>query len=131
VCEGTLRSRSALTATDRTIKFHWRGRETGEGQTTYGHENIADFEFADGGKFTGSMYWDGLGTFKLTGSLVPGLSSKRGISDPVSKWKGEYWSINDASYAVASAARWGRRSSHYEEGEEGESNSDTDGQREE
>ncbi len=127
--EGTLRSRSAVTATDRTIKFHWRGRENGEGETTYGPENIAEFEFTGGGKFTGTMYWDCLGSFKLTGLLEPGLSSKRGTSDPVPNWKEDYWSINDASYTAASTARWGGWSS-YEDGDGRVSNSDTDGQRE-
>jgi hypothetical protein len=58
VFEGTLRSHSALPAANNTVKFHWRGRETGEGETTYGPENIAEFEFLEGGKFSGTMYWD-------------------------------------------------------------------------
>ena len=75
-------------------------------------------EFLGDGKFTGTMRWNCLGTFTLMGVREPGPSlGRRAGSDPVSGWKEDGWSINDASYAAASAGMWGG-SSFYDDDEE-------------
>lgn len=127
--EGKLRSRSALTAADRTVKFDWRGRETGEGVTTYDWRNIAEFTFLGGGRITGTMFWDALGTFPVMGSLLSGPAFIHRLGDQVWRWKEEYWSINDANYEAENFRRFGRQKrTRYISPEEREPNSDSDGQ---
>ncbi|KAL9613169.1 MAG: hypothetical protein Q9167_002289 [Letrouitia subvulpina] len=77
VFEGILRS--APLTTIPKIKFQWRGRETGEGVSTYSKENILEVVFLDmdEGKFRGKMYWDYLGTFEVVGKLD--RSGKEGL----------------------------------------------------
>ncbi|KAL8881003.1 MAG: hypothetical protein Q9198_001701 [Flavoplaca austrocitrina] len=72
VFEGKMRSQSldTPTKTNRTIRFHWRGRETGEGKSTFGPENIAKFKFLPSGSFKGRMYWDSAGKFDIKGKLA-------------------------------------------------------------
>lgn len=128
VFEGTLRSCSSLEPIDNNIHFLWRGRETGEGETTYGDENVAEFKFLGDGKFSGSMYWDCLGTFDLVGKSDRAASHNLDFSGNVEIWKDEYWSINDSNYEAARVGRWGGGGGWgYGGGEsEEESNSDTD-----
>ncbi|KAL8837397.1 MAG: hypothetical protein Q9176_005703 [Flavoplaca citrina] len=72
VFEGKMRSQSldTPTKTNRTIRFYWRGRETGEGESTFGPENIAKFKFLPSGSFKGRMYWDSAGKFDIKGKLA-------------------------------------------------------------
>ncbi|KAK4697578.1 hypothetical protein P7C71_g518, partial [Lecanoromycetidae sp. Uapishka_2] len=131
VFEGILRSCSSTEPDDGTIEFLWRGRETGEGETTYGEENVAEFKFLGNGKFKGSMYWDCLGDFDLVGKLDEAASRNLDFVGSVEMWKDEYWSINDASYERARVSRWGDGGGwKYGGGEsEEESNSDTGNER--
>lgn len=129
--KGTLRSRSALTAADRTVHFQWRGRETGEGVTTYDCRNMAEFTFLGDGRITGTLYWDALGTFPVMGSLQSGPAFIHRLSDQVSRWKEGYWSINDANYEAENFRRFGKQKRRRDTSislEESEPNSDSDGQ---
>ena len=55
IFEGTLRSNTPFNNDDKTISFLWRGRETGEGETTYGPDNTATLTFQKSG-LIGEMY---------------------------------------------------------------------------
>lgn len=122
---GKLRSCSSVTPTNGSIiKFLWRGRETGEGVSTYDAENVAEFRFREDGKFVGTMYWDCLGEFNLVGIKDEPASRDRVLSEKVPEWKSEYWSLNEANYDRECEGRWGGWVSYREETPE--PNSDTE-----
>lgn len=126
VFEGKLRSSSSITPTNNIISFVWRGRETGEGQSTYGAENVAEIEFLGKGKFRGSMYWDCLGRFELVGKRDEDASRNRVFAMNVPGWKSQFWAINDSSYERERVGRWGGGGGWgYGGDDEKESNSDT------
>lgn len=60
------------------------------------------------------------------GKLNAVASRNRDFSTNVPAWKEEYWSIDDANYERARVERWGG-GGWYEDDEEREPNSDTDG----
>ncbi|KAI4259157.1 MAG: hypothetical protein L6R42_004716 [Xanthoria sp. 1 TBL-2021] len=123
VFEGKMRS--STKPKDSIIRFHWRGRETGEGESTYGPENVATLEFLPNGIFKGRMYWDCLGEFDLQGKLEAGSSEDGDLEGGVEDWKHEYWSINDANYERERVGRWGGWAGDSDD-DEVESNSDTE-----
>jgi hypothetical protein len=84
--------------------FMWRGREEGEGEMTYGDENIGSITFLGDGRIRGVMQW--MEKFEFIGKKVAAQQVKPGAMN-VPRWKEEWRNINDASYAMASAARWG------------------------
>ncbi|KAI9666870.1 MAG: hypothetical protein M1831_001375 [Alyxoria varia] len=109
--EGILRSTSSLTkefVPDNTITFHWRGREEGEGETTFSERNIAKFEFVDETKFCGTMYWECAGTFDVVGRLDAAASKNKVFGAAVPKWKREYRSLNEDNYGREEVSRWGK-----------------------
>ncbi len=93
----------------------------------FGPRNVAEFEFLGDGKFSGTMFCAYAGEFGLMGKLDAGASRNGTLDGCVSRWKNEYWSINEASYENARVARWGRRAKWVHFDQERESNSDTDG----
>lgn len=122
---GKLRScTSVMPSNNCTIKFLWRGRETGEGVSTYDAENVAEFQFLQNGKFMGTMYWDCLGEFNLVGIKDEPASRNRELSKKVPKWKEEYWSLTEANYDRECVDRWGGWVSYPDETPE--PNSDTE-----
>lgn len=92
------------------------------GETTYGPENVVEFQFVGQGKFVGTMYWDCLGEFRLAGKVDEAASRKRVFQKDVPEWKSEFWSINDANYENERVGRWGGWGGWEDETE---SNSDT------
>ncbi|KAL9036923.1 MAG: hypothetical protein Q9180_004018 [Flavoplaca navasiana] len=127
VFEGKMRSQSldTPTTTNRTIRFHWRGRETGEGESTFGPENIAKFEFLPSGSFKGRMYWDSAGKFDIKGKLAEGGDGVGGLEGGVEEWKKGYWAITEANYNRECASRWGGWGGDSDD-DEVEENSDTE-----
>lgn len=128
VFEGKLRSTSSVAPTNNssTVSFTWRGRETGEGESSFGAKNVAEIEFLGGGKFRGSMYWDCLGRFELVGKKDADASRNRVFAMNVPGWKRQFWAINDSSYERERVGRWGGGSGWGYRGEERkEENSDT------
>ena len=132
VFEGKMRSQSldTPTKTNRTIRFHWRGRETGEGESTFGPENIAKFKFLPSGSFKGRMYWDSAGKFDIKGKLAEGGDGVGGLEGGVEDWKKGYWALNEANYDRECASRWGGWGGDSDD-DEVEQNSDTEREREE
>ena len=132
VFEGTLRSTSSVKPGSTEIEFSWRGRETGEGESTYGDENVVNLTFLGNGTFKGTMHWNCCGDFDLVGRQDKDVAEGTvGPSDQVDTWKEEYWSLNDANYERERVGRWGGywRGGYEDEDEDeedGESNSDTD-----
>ncbi|KAL8682040.1 MAG: hypothetical protein Q9186_001916 [Xanthomendoza sp. 1 TL-2023] len=97
VFKGKLRSIPTKEGVGDTIRFHWRGRQTGESESTYGPENIASFTFLTNGKFKGNMYWDCLDEFELVGKRVGNHPRSKNIEREVEHWKRNYWELNDVS----------------------------------
>ncbi|KAL8693887.1 MAG: hypothetical protein Q9218_001352, partial [Villophora microphyllina] len=128
VFEGMLRSSTPISPTSNMVKFLWRGRDTGTGESTYRPENITKFTFLPDGKFKGTMYWDCLGKFELAGKLDLNASHGLYSDDSVSGWKSQYHSLNDLNYERERVGRWGGGWG-YGGHSEPESNSDTDGGR--
>ena len=128
--EGKLRSCSTTRPKNNTIHFLWRGRETGEGESSYGDENIAEFIFLGNGKFTGKRYWDCLGTSDLVGKLRESGSRSGASSADIDDWKQVYWSLNDSNHERERVGRWGRGRYWRRDRSSGEeSNSDTGNER--
>ncbi|KAL8787206.1 MAG: hypothetical protein Q9213_002317 [Squamulea squamosa] len=125
VFEGKLRSLPVKGAAGNTVELHWRGRETGNGESTYEPENIASFTFLEKGKFKGTMYWDCLGEFELVGKRISNRSESDNNSRKVKAWKSGYWALNEADYERERVSRWGGWSDRYSDSEE-EPNSDTE-----
>lgn len=106
------------------IEFRWRGRETGEGESTFGEENIAKFTFIDSGKFSGNMYWDCVGIFQIVGKKDIERSKNRVWSKNVLTWKSKFYELNQENYDAESVERWG---GYYHRSSRQEPNSDTEG----
>jgi hypothetical protein len=53
---GTLRSEALSDSPGNEIKFYWRGRETGEGQSTFGPRNVMEIQFLNEKMFKGTIY---------------------------------------------------------------------------
>lgn len=126
VVEGKLRSCSSINPTNNVIRFLWRGRETGEGESTYGPRNFANFKFLPNGTFKGKMYWDCIGEFDLVGKLDATSSVNEDLADEVSGWKDEYWSLNESNYERERVGRWAGGGFHGGDDSEPESNSDSE-----
>jgi len=126
VIEGTLRS-TAHPSPGKPIKFHWRGRETGMGEATYGPENIAEFDFQGDGKFKGTMFWDSCcEKFDVYGKRDAEASRGFDGKKRVAEWKDEYWAINEANYDRECEARWSGWDQGEEDEDERREHSDTD-----
>lgn len=116
--EGNMRSKASTDTAANRISFHWRGRETGEGESTFGDENIAELSFTKGGEFQGAMYCDYVGTFKLTGKLDVKASEKAEQPSKVAEWKSAYRELTQANYDRESDARMPGSHWYYESDED-------------
>ncbi|EJD37631.1 hypothetical protein AURDEDRAFT_173294 [Auricularia subglabra TFB-10046 SS5] len=124
--EGTLRSTSSLTAPDGTIRFHWRGRDTGSGESTYGPDNVGSIQFLPGGKIKGELVWDCCsGAIAFAGVRNSEKTLNTEDEDDVRGWKDEYWRLNEENYEHESRARWPGGRSYSPSGSR-EPNSDTE-----
>ena len=85
----------------------------GEGQSTYGAKDIAEITFPGDQKFTGIMFWDGVGTFKLEGNYDADASRNKVFVRNVPGWKTEFRSLSTANYERENQSRWGGSSWGY------------------
>ncbi|KAJ7749581.1 hypothetical protein DFH07DRAFT_961728 [Mycena maculata] len=107
VVTGTIRSKGALpTSVGDAVAFFWRGRETGEGESTFGERNIGTITFLGGGKFRAQIDWD-LGNFDFAGTRMGGAKGKIGPT-ALQEWKASWRAINQRAYNRENIARWGR-----------------------
>ncbi|KAL8804917.1 MAG: hypothetical protein Q9200_005631 [Gallowayella weberi] len=128
VFEGKLRSIPTKEGANDTIRFHWRGRETGEGESTYEPENTAKFTFLTNGKVRGKMYWNCCGEFELVGKRTGNHPKSMHLESQVTRWKQDYWELNDANYERERVSRWGRWGGGYGYDKK-EPNSDTENEK--
>ena len=121
-----MRSTKPLNTADNSISLHWRGRETGEGESTFGDENIVRLYFMKGGMFKGTMYWNCCGEFEVIGKLNAGTFNKIEYSKKVTAWKSAYRELNEANYTRESAGRRGGGGGYYSDEDKSEPCSDSD-----
>lgn len=106
-----------------TITFLWRGRdEGGEGETSFGKNNIGSLTFLGGGKIKGKMGLNGVGDFTFTGKRDPERNVVWSMYAP--EWKKAFRSVNQNNYDVANRRRWGGWGG--EERDEAPADSDSD-----
>lgn len=109
IISGVIRSSDAPPKTiGDKIHFDWRGRESGEGEMTFGDRNKGAITFLGDGKIHARMTGDLCSKFEFFGKQC---AVKENIGDPVEKvseWKQEWRGINWSSYNAASQARWGK-----------------------
>ena len=107
--KGTVRSEKLSSRSRKdTIKFQWRGRETGEGESTFDYKNVMTLRFRDEETFQGEIFWDCMGTIKIAGKRVRSDLSNGALSRKVFKWKGSYRQLNESNYEVERISRWGK-----------------------
>jgi hypothetical protein len=84
--------------------FLWRGRESGEGEMSFGPENEGSIVFLGKGKIKGRFEW--MGGFDFVGVE----ENRKNVvwSKSVKGWKAEWRSINERSYERERVSRWGR-----------------------
>ncbi|KAI9683452.1 MAG: hypothetical protein M1822_005992 [Bathelium mastoideum] len=108
IFNGTFRSERLSQSQNGTIKCHWRGRETGTGESSIGPENVIELQFLDEKKtFRGSMHWDCAGRFDIAGELDWERTRNRVFSMHIRRWKDNYRQLNEANYDAENRGRWG------------------------
>jgi hypothetical protein len=107
VFTGTFRSEQLSQTQRGKIKCQWRGRETGEDESTLGPENVLELQFFDEKTFRGTMYWDCAGTFDIAGKLDWERTHNRVFAMNIRGWKDKYRSLNEANYDAEASNRWG------------------------
>jgi hypothetical protein len=85
------------------FEFTWRGRENGEGETSFGSSNIGWIEFLGGGRIRGMINCYGEAEFegrRVSGNQTRSERDARSMRD---EWNG----FNQQEYDRANRARWG------------------------
>jgi hypothetical protein len=100
--EGYLRSTSFDRAA-RTITFHWRGRENGEGESTFGDNNIIKITFLDDKTFEGYAEGDFFEQCEISGRYESKGGNPR---HNVNSWEYQYKSLDEDNYERERVARW-------------------------
>ena len=107
--EGTVRSVKLSSRTRKgAIKFQWRGRTAGEGESTFGRRNVLTIRFCYDNTFQGEMYWDLLGNFDIAGKKVIVNLKNKVVFYPIRNWKAAYRELNESNYEVERVSRWGK-----------------------
>lgn len=108
VVSGVMRSTGPPPKTTNTpIEFTWRGAETGEGETTFGEDNVASVVFLGDGKIKGKISGDLFQEVDFVGKKSSTGSRNVVWTKSVRAWKERYRGINERSYDRASTMRWG------------------------
>ncbi|KAK5089523.1 hypothetical protein LTR70_001592 [Exophiala xenobiotica] len=102
---GYLRSTS-LNKHARIIDFNWRGRETGEGESTFGPENTFQLKFSDDGSFEGHAQGDCFRRCEIYGKRTARTGQGGKSSATAATWKYQYDALDEANYERESVARW-------------------------
>ncbi|KAJ6618829.1 hypothetical protein B0H10DRAFT_2217322 [Mycena sp. CBHHK59/15] len=117
VVSGFMRSSTAIpTAVGDSVSFFWRGRESGEGESTFGENNVCTITFLGGGRFKAKMDWD-MGDFDFAGKKLEGAQGKIVGPKSLRAWKSGWRGINQGAYDRESRARWGGWGGDEDEGE--------------
>lgn len=103
--EGYLCSTS-IDQTARKINFHWRGRETGEGESTFGDNNTMAITFLNDKTFEGDVKGDMLSHCDITGRRHVGRFQDEVFQEHVERWQDEYEGLNEDNYERERVARW-------------------------
>jgi hypothetical protein len=105
IVSGIIRSTLPPPATTGiSCPFLWRGRESGEGEMSFGPDNRGSITFLGNGKIKGRMEW--MGGFDFVGVKVNRKNVAWGKS--VKGWKVEWRGINERAYENERVSRWGR-----------------------
>ncbi|KAJ7112427.1 hypothetical protein C8R43DRAFT_1040722 [Mycena crocata] len=127
VVSGIIRSSGALpTSVGDSMAFFWRGRESGEGESTFGEHNIGTITFLGGGRFKARMDWD-MGNFDFAGNKLEGTKGKvspKTLRECKSTWR----SINPVAYGRENRARWGGWGGDEDDGEQPAGSDTTEGE---
>ena len=124
--EGKMRSRTSLATSDGNVEFHWSGRDTGEGESTFGEKNVIYLNFSGNGTVHGEMYWDCMGKFKLTGAkMIKEKGYNEALSKNIPKWKVAYRELDQWNWDRECVERW--RGYYGGKRRRRTANSDTDG----
>ena len=102
---GIIRSSAPPPAmTGTACPFFWRGRESGDGITSFGESNTGNIVFLGDGKIKGRMEW--FGGFDFVGKKV----ERKNVmwSKSVPGWKRQWRGFNQSSYESESVRRWGK-----------------------
>jgi hypothetical protein len=91
------------TTTGVSCPFLWRGRESGEGEMSFGQPNQGSIIFLGSGKIKGRMEW--MGGFDFVGVNA----NRKNVAwyKSVKSWKAMWRGINERSYEVERISRWG------------------------
>jgi hypothetical protein len=103
---GTLRSETLSEPPSNAIKFHWRGRQSGTGESTFDVKNVMEICFLDETTFRGSMYWDCYGTFEIAGKVDVERTRNQVLKKNIRAWKDQYRMLNEANYSEECSSRW-------------------------
>jgi hypothetical protein len=125
VVSGIIRSTALPVQVGDSVKFYWRGRESGEGESTFGENNVGTINFLGGGKFRATMNWD-LGNFEFAGTKLEGAKGKispKSLRECKSTWR----SINQSAYNRENRARWGAWGGDDDDAEQPASSDTTEG----
>lgn len=90
-------------ASDQRFEFSWRGHDNGEGETSFGSENVGWLEFLGGGNIRGMINCYGRPIFegrRVSGNQTRSERDARSMRD---EWDG----YNQQNYDRANRARWG------------------------
>lgn len=107
VLTGTFRSEQLSQTRSGKIKCQWRGRETGQGESTFGPKNVLELQFLNEKTFRGTMYWNCVGTFDIAGKLDWERTQNRVFAKNIRGWKDRYRRLNKANYDAEARNRWG------------------------
>ena len=89
-------------ASNEQLAFTWRGRENGEGETSFGDGNVGWLKFLGGGRIEGMINCYGQARFsgrRVSGSHTRSERDARSMRD-------EWNDYNEEEYEQASRARW-------------------------
>ncbi|KAF5366214.1 hypothetical protein D9758_005729 [Tetrapyrgos nigripes] len=111
--EGVLRSTNSVPSsglqTGFKLSFKWRGRETGEGESSFEDGNTGYIVFLGDGLIKGNLVWaswsnKGFG-FSGRKRVMPSTAFP---TKQIKSWKREYRGYNRGNYEAKSVSRWGK-----------------------
>ena len=90
-----------FSASEEPLICHWRGRDNGEGEMSFGDNNVGSVQFLGGGKIHGTLNL--MGDCEFWGSRRPGPAyTPRSVASYVQEWD----SYNENAYEEERVGRW-------------------------
>ena len=84
------------------LQFHWRGRELGEGEMSFGHDCFGEMAFLGNGRIAGML--NVFGVCEFTGVRRPGPTT---APRPAISMREEWEGYNEDAYEAERTGRWG------------------------